>query len=121
MGKGDLYTGYHTLAVEGLHEGKGTGQPSNPERILNCLRQLEQWTRRALLNRKTRLQCFEGCGVQRVVDAYSNRTALLDCGHGRSIHTLAEERYRELVEQSQGLTVRGRNARVGGYGRLEEA
>jgi hypothetical protein len=25
MGKGDLYTGYHTLAVEGLHEGKGTG------------------------------------------------------------------------------------------------
>jgi len=122
MGKGDLYTGYHTLAVEGLHEGKGTGHaPWNPERIVNCLRQLEQWTRRALLNRKTRLQCFEGCGVQRVVDAYSNRTALLDCGHGRSIHTLAEERYRELVEQSQGLTVRGRNARVGGYGRLEEA
>jgi hypothetical protein len=69
MGKGDLYTGYHTLAVEELHEGKGTGQPWNPERILNCLRQLEQWTRRALLNRKTRLQCFQGCGVQRVVDA----------------------------------------------------
>jgi hypothetical protein len=120
-GRGDIYTGYYTLAVEGLHEGKGAGDaPWNPERIVNCLRQLEKWTRRALSNRKTRLQCFAGHGLQRVADAFPNRTCKLKCGCIRSIHTLSDERYRELVERSQGLKIKGRNARVGGYGRLEE-
>jgi len=58
---------------------------------------------------------FECQSVQRVKDAYPNRTTLLECGHSRGIHTLTEERYKDLVDQSKGLKVVGRNARVGGY------
>jgi len=106
----------HALAITAMYQGQGSGRALwHPETIVNTLRQLERWTRRALLNRRTRLQCFEGCGVQRVIDAYSNRTALLSCGHKRGIHTLTEERYKDLVDQSKGLKVVGRNARVGGY------
>lgn len=114
----DLYSDTHALGVLASYAGRGSAPapaPWNPTRIVECLRQLERWTRRALLNRRTRLQCFEGCGVQRVIDAYPNRTALLSCGHKRGIHTLTEERYKDLVEQSKGLKVVGRNARVGGY------
>ncbi len=110
----------HALAILGMYQGRGSGRALwHPETIVNCLRQLERWTRRALLNRRTRLQCFEGCGVQRVTDAYPNRTARLDCGHLRGIHTLTEERYKDLVDQSKGLKVTGRNARVGGYEKVE--
>ena len=54
-----------------------------------------------------------------MMDAYPNRTCKLKCGHLRGIHTLTEERYKDLVEQSKGLKVVGRNARVGGYEKVE--
>jgi len=111
----------HALAITAMYQGKGSAPaPWNPTRIVECLRQLERWTRRALLNRRTRLQCFEGCGIRRVIDAYPNRTARLECGHLRGVHTLTDERYTDLVEQSKGLKVVGRNARVGGYEKAEE-
>jgi hypothetical protein len=111
----------HALAITAMYQGKGSGRALwHPETIVNTLRQLERWTRRALLNRRTRLQCFECQSVQRVKDAYPNRTALLECGHSRGVHTLTEERYKDLVDQSRGLKVTGRNARVGGYEKVEE-
>ena len=114
------YADLHGLSVTGLYEGKGSERALwHPETIINTLRQLERWTRRALLNRRTKLQCLEGCGVQIATDAYPNRKALLSCGHKRGIHTLTEERYKDLVEQSKGLKVVGRNARVGGYEKVE--
>jgi hypothetical protein len=119
MNRFTTYRGVLTLATEEKYSGRGGQAPWNPTRIVACLRQLEHWTRQALLNRRTRLQCFEGCGVQRVMDAYPNRTCKLKCGHLRGIHTLTEERYKDLVEQSKGLKVVGRNARVGGYEKVE--
>ena len=111
-------TGYadaHGLAVTGLYAGKGSsGAVWNPTRIVACLRQLERWTRRALLNRHTRLQCLEGCGIQKVVDAYSDRCKL-ECGHSRQTHTLRDDEYKRLVELAEGLKVIRANARVGGW------
>ena len=111
----DRYADTHRLAVTGLYQGKGSDQaPWNPTRIVACLRQLERWTRRALLNRHTRLQCLEGCGIQKVVDAYSNRCKL-SCGHLRQTHTLRDDEYKRLVELAEGLKVIRANARVGGW------
>jgi hypothetical protein len=111
----DLHGGWHTRAIEGLYEGRGNGlAPWNPTKIVECLRQLERWTRRALLRRKTRLQCFEGCGVQTVTDAYPNRTSRLQCGHTRQTHTMSDSEYADLVERANGLKIQ-RNAVLGGF------
>jgi hypothetical protein len=108
------YDDIHDLGVTASHAGKGSGSVLlHPETIVRCLKQLERWTRLALLNRKTKLNCPEH-GLQRVTNCY-NHTATLACECKRSVHTMTDSDYQDLVSRAQGLKVTGRNARVGGY------
>jgi hypothetical protein len=104
MGKqNDLFRGWHSRAVEELHEGHGTGQCWNPTRILNALKNLVRWqspkTRR---KHKTRLRCREH-GIQQVIDAYPNGTCRLLCGCRRPVSGITPEEYGELVSLAEGL------------------
>jgi hypothetical protein len=91
------YADTHALAVTSLYEGRGSGAPSNPTKVVNTLRQLEQWGRPALLHRKTKVMCFQGCGTQQVTDAFPNREVLLACGHSRPVTTMTQREYSELI------------------------
>jgi hypothetical protein len=110
------YDDIHALGVLASYAGKGSEAVlPHPETIVRCLKQLEHWTRLSLLHRKTRLHCFECQTVQTVTDGYSNRFCKLKCGHTRSVHTMSDSEYADLVERANGLQVTGRNARVGGW------
>lgn len=102
----DRYADIHSTAVEHIHRGVGYGI-WNPEKILSAIRNLARWqSRRSLLNYQTALYCPICHAVQPVVDYKPlANLAVLSCRHDRSISTMSDTEYAELVSRASGLQI----------------
>lgn len=112
----DRYSSHHSLAIEDIHhQGKGNSV-WNPEKILSAIRNLARWQSiRTLLHHRTKLWCEVCQAVQPVIDYKPlANVAVLNCRHDRSISTMSEPEYSDLVRRAKGLQI-VRNPVLGGY------
>ena len=73
----------------------------NSTRLRQAIKQAKVWSSRlALLNRRTKLLCPEGCGLQPCVDFRPMaKETVLRCGHTRKPQTeMTNAEHRELIE-----------------------
>jgi hypothetical protein len=124
MGKqDDLFGGDHADAIISLNAGRGTGTCWNPEKILNCLRNLVRWqSARKLRTHQTRLYCEE-CRDMCSVSDYKPLASLavLSCRHERPVSTMSAEGYSDLVALANELKIQVmRNPVLGGYSAVSQ-
>jgi len=73
----------------------------NSTRLRQAIKQAKVWSSRlALLNRRTKLLCLEGCGLQPCVDFRPMaKETVLRCGHTRKPQTeMTDAEHQELIE-----------------------